>query len=298
LYVDFAVLVTKAANMQITNGWATGTQRRPSPNFEPASQGRECIVVHYTAGYTAASAIATFAAPSSRASAHFVVETDGAITQMVNCNHTAWHAGFGLFHGRGQVNQRSIGIEIVNPGYHFRSADGRIRNWQRKPVHPPRLAPFPGMIEAHDPWVGSAPVLWPTYPEAQLLAVEALIRACLRAYPTLAEVVGHRDVDTARRRKVDPGPAFPMDRMRRILSDRQAETGADDVLVVDAPTTPLNFRSGPGTRFARLGHGPLAHGTRVTRLEVRGDWVRVRVGAGPGAVEGWCHGAHLKRPTI
>ena len=36
------------------------------------------------------------------------------------------------------------------------------------------------------------------------------------------DIVGHRDVDTTRRLKVDPGPAFPMARMRRLLARRRA----------------------------------------------------------------------------
>jgi hypothetical protein len=220
---------------------------------------------------------------------------DGRVTQMVSCNDTAWHAGFGVFRGGGQVNQRSIGIEIVNPGYHFRSTTGQILNWERKPVPPARLAPFPGMIEARDPWVGSASVLWPLYPEAQLLAVEAIIRACEAAYPSIAEVVGHRDVDSVRKLKVDPGPAFPMARMRRLLGDRQdpADKGGV-VLVVDSPSSPLNIRGGPGTSFDKLDRGPLRHGLEVVELEVRGDWIKVRVGDGNSAFEGWCFGAYLK----
>jgi N-acetylmuramoyl-L-alanine amidase len=218
LYANIAVLVIQAASMQILDGWATGAARAPSPNFEAGHRSRECVVLHYTASYTAASAIATFANPAARASAHFVVGTDGAVTQMVSCADTAWHAGHGLFRGQGRVNSRAIGIEIVNPGYHHRDADGRLLNWQRKPVPQARLAPFPGWLEARDPWVGSAAVLWPFFPEAQLHAVEQILRACIGAYPGLCAIVGHRDVDSVRRLKVDPGPAFPMQRMQRLLA--------------------------------------------------------------------------------
>ncbi len=281
--------------MRITSGWASGADRKQSPNIDKGHRSRECIVLHYTAGYTAASAIATFASPAGKSSAHFVVETDGRVTQMVNCNDTAWHAGGSVFRGGGQVNRRSIGIEIVNPGYHFRSTTGQILNWERKPIPASRLAPFPGMIEARDPWVGSATALWPLYPEAQLAAVEAIIRACIAAYPSIAEVVGHRDVDTVRRLKVDPGPAFPMPRMRRILGDRQDPADAGGVvLVVDSPTTPLNIRGGPGTSFDKLDRGPLRHGLEVVELEVRGDWIKVRVGDGNSAFEGWCFGEYLR----
>jgi hypothetical protein len=150
------------------------------------------------------------------------------------------------------------------------------------------------MIAARDPWVGSAEVLWPLYPEAQLAAVEAIIRAALAAYPTIAEVVGHRDVDTQRRLKVDPGPAFPMARMRRLIGDRAdpADTGGR-LLLVNSPASPLNIRGGPGTNFDKLDRGPLRHGLEVIELEVRDPWIRVRVGDGNSAFEGWCYGEYL-----
>ena len=42
-------------------------------------------------------------------SSHFVIDNDGTIIQMVDTNHTAWHAG--------SVNRRSIGIDISNAYY-------------------------------------------------------------------------------------------------------------------------------------------------------------------------------------
>ena len=281
--------------MHIGNGWLEGAERRPSPNFNRGHNSRECIVLHYTAGYTLASAVSTFLSPAAKASAHFVVGTDGAITQMVNCADTAWHAGYGVFRGGGQVNQRSIGIEIVNPGYHFRSTTGEILNWERKPVPESRLAPFPGMLEARDPWVGSATTLWPLYPEVQLQTVEQILRACLAAYPSIGEIVGHRDVDTVRRLKVDPGPAFPMQRMRNLISDRaDPEDLGGRRLLVATQGSPLNIRGGPGTQFETLARGPLRNGLEVVELEVQGDWVRIRVGDGNSMFEGWCFGAYLR----
>lgn len=281
--------------MQIRNGWATGAARQDSPNFNPGHQSRELIVCHYTASYTTESAVATFRNRAAQASAHFVVGTDGEVVQMVSCNDTAWHAGHGVFRGGGRVNQRSIGIEIVNPGYHFRAADGQILNWQRKPIPESRLRPFPGLIEARDPWVGSAVALWPLYPETQLQKVEEIIRACLAAYPTISDIVGHRDVDTVRRIKVDPGPAFPMLRMKQLLGDRAdpADLGGR-ALVVHVPASRLNIRGGPGTQFDKLDQGPLVHGTKVIEREVRGDWVLVQVGDDASSYEGWCFGAYLK----
>lgn len=68
---------------------------------------RNLIVLHITQGSTADGAINTFASSvhPHRVSAHFVIDRDGAIYQLVSLNDTAWHAS--------EVNGRSVGIEHV-----------------------------------------------------------------------------------------------------------------------------------------------------------------------------------------
>lgn len=66
---------------------------------------RNLIVLHITAGSTAKSAIETFKASVSphRVSAHFVIDRDGTVYQLLSLEDTAWHAS--------AVNSRSVGIE-------------------------------------------------------------------------------------------------------------------------------------------------------------------------------------------
>jgi len=68
---------------------------------------RNLIVLHITQGSTAAGAVATFRASQApaRVSAHFVVDRDGTVYQLLDLRDTAWHAS--------AVNSRSIGIEHV-----------------------------------------------------------------------------------------------------------------------------------------------------------------------------------------
>jgi N-acetylmuramoyl-L-alanine amidase len=277
------------------SGWLDSAVQTLSPNLDKGPNGREIIVMHYTAGYTASSAVNTFKLKSAQSSAHFVVEVDGGITQMVSTADIAWHAGRSLYHGRQRVNSFSIGIEIVNPGYHFKAADGGFLNWERKPVSSAKLAPFPGMVEAQDPWVGSAKTYWPIYPEAQLKAIEQLTKALLKAYPSIDDIVGHRDVDTVRRLKVDPGPAFPMRRFRMLLDRRDEPETAPGLaeFLIKSPTGTLNVRGGPGTNFDTLSWGPIDNGQKVQRLEARGEWYRVRRWVEGIAREGWVFAAYL-----
>ena len=91
---------------------------RPSPNFgDRAGSGQpSLIVLHYTGMATAEEAIARLRSPESKVSAHYVVEETGQVVQLVKETKRAWHAGSGAWAGRGDVNSRSVGIEIANPG--------------------------------------------------------------------------------------------------------------------------------------------------------------------------------------
>lgn len=47
-----------------------------------------------------------------RVSAHCLINREGQITQYVNFNDMAWHAGVSCFEGREKCNEFSIGIEL------------------------------------------------------------------------------------------------------------------------------------------------------------------------------------------
>lgn len=92
---------------------------RPSPNHDARRQGRvvDMIVLHYTGMLTAQAAIDRLADPEAKVSAHYVVDEDGAVLRMVPEARRAWHAGVAFWRGATDINARSIGIEIVNPGH-------------------------------------------------------------------------------------------------------------------------------------------------------------------------------------
>lgn len=73
------------------------------------------IVIHWIAG-SAKSAINIFKNGTKRNSAHFIVDIDGTITQMVKLGDRAWHAGVSSTKQFGQyVNEYSYGIELAGP---------------------------------------------------------------------------------------------------------------------------------------------------------------------------------------
>ncbi len=92
----------------------------PSPNFGPRRDGArpELIVIHYTAMESTQSAIDWLCNPEAEVSAHYVISPQGDVSQLVAEEMRAWHAGAGQWQGRGDVNSRSIGVELSNRGDH------------------------------------------------------------------------------------------------------------------------------------------------------------------------------------
>ncbi len=90
----------------------------PSPNHGERRGGArpDLIVLHYTGMTTCAEARDRLCDPAAEVSAHWIIAEDGTTEQLVDEARRAWHAGAGSWQGRGDVNSRSIGIELANPG--------------------------------------------------------------------------------------------------------------------------------------------------------------------------------------
>jgi N-acetylmuramoyl-L-alanine amidase len=133
----------------------------------------DMLLLHYTGMPDGLGALARLCDPKSEVSAHYVVFEDGRIVQSVPEARRAWHAGAGSWAGETDINSRSIGIEIVNPGH-----DGG----------------------------------YPDFPASQIAAVIALCRDIVARIPIPSgRVLAHSDV--APGRKQDPGEKFPWDRL-------------------------------------------------------------------------------------
>ena len=91
----------------------------PSPNHDARPDGAavDMIVLHYTGMTTARAALSRLCDLAARVSAHYVVEEDGTVWRLVPEERRAWHAGVSHWRGRSGLNDRSLGIEIVNPGH-------------------------------------------------------------------------------------------------------------------------------------------------------------------------------------
>lgn len=94
------------------------TLSHPSPNYgERRGEGRvELVVLHYTAMASCAEALERLCDPAAEVSSHYLIDRDGTVLSLVDEAARAWHAGSGEWGGRGDVNSRSIGIELANNG--------------------------------------------------------------------------------------------------------------------------------------------------------------------------------------
>ncbi len=150
-------------------------QIRPSPNHDERVHATDILLLHYTGMTSTAGAIERLCDPDAKVSCHYLVEEDGNIIQLVPEARRAWHAGQSSWEGAGDVNSRSIGIEIANPGHSYG---------------------------------------YPDFPEPQIAAVIALCRDLMERHRFRADrVLAHSDV--APRRKWDPGEKFPWERLHR-----------------------------------------------------------------------------------
>ncbi len=221
----------------------------PTPNMGGALRP-ELLCLHYTVSWPAKAVIGGFTRTGANASAHLVLDLDGTFTQMVPFDRQAWHAGKSEWKGRSGCNAFSLGIEIVNPGPVFRDPikggewrDVNKRVWTGGHVELVPPDGFPGH------WRN-----WAPYPEAQLVSLESVCREICREY-AISEVVGHSDISPER--KFDPGPAFPMDRIRLACGLR--DTDASELAPDSEPTKPdfiapkLDPRSLPVLRVGSTG---------------------------------------------
>jgi N-acetylmuramoyl-L-alanine amidase len=145
----------------------------PSPNHDARTTPIDILLLHYTGMRSGEAACARLTDAASKVSSHYLVYEDGRIDQLVPDARRAWHAGVASWKGENEINSRSIGIEIVNPGLEFGYRD---------------------------------------FPDAQIAAVIALCRDIIARHDIpVARVLGHSDV--APDRKQDPGERFPWDRL-------------------------------------------------------------------------------------
>lgn len=177
------------------------------------------LVYHYTATCHARSALNMLTRPDSpRVSAHILIDRDGTVHQLVPFNRVAWHAGKSSWEGHIGCNNFSIGIEQVNAGIVLKRGDHTFMSQIEHEI-----------IEAKDVIhaehrITHGMAYWQIYTEEQVNMAIAVGKAIAEAYH-IKEVVGHEDI--APHRKVDPGPAYPLDHVRTMVLGHGDDDGSE-----------------------------------------------------------------------
>lgn len=182
--------------------WLDPVHRDPVPGGSNMNI-RRFLIIHATCGATGESSIDGWKSGGGGVCAHLVIERDGTVIQCRPFNKTCGHAGKSLWQHNGEeyvgLNNCSIGIELANAG----NAKGAL-GWARKQPG------FRSIIARHK---NGGPVLeWESYPQAQLAACEMVAKLLCDRY-RLDDITGHDSV--APDRRDDPGPAFPMENLRK-----------------------------------------------------------------------------------
>jgi N-acetylmuramoyl-L-alanine amidase len=147
--------------------------QRPSPNHDERTAPVDMLVLHYTGMASGQGALDRLCDPDAKVSAHYTIDEDGTIYAHVAEDRRAWHAGLSHWAGVDDVNARSIGIELVNPGHEYG---------------------------------------YRAFPDAQITALIALSRDILARHAIApSRVLAHSDVAPAR--KEDPGELFPWQKL-------------------------------------------------------------------------------------
>jgi N-acetylmuramoyl-L-alanine amidase len=165
--------------------------------------------MHWTGDISDEGAWTWLTNPASKASAHYVIGRTGTVWQLVPTDKEAWHAGGpgrSSWQGKDNCNKFSIGIEMVCTGEVLPSG----ANFKSVSYGKQVLKTDAVQCESK---------FYQRYTELQLSAVRELVLFLIEKFPSIKEIVGHKDVSPGR--KTDPGPHFPMAQIRSLLEGRQ-----------------------------------------------------------------------------
>ena len=274
--------------MQIKNNKLVGVRFEANPHHGGTITPK-FIVQHYTAGFSVNGSLS--AIKNRGLSAHLFIGRNGEIIQTVPFNKRASHAGRSSFQGFNGLNSHSIGIENANIGFlDIENSDG---TWTRANLGR-NFSPDQVIVARHKN--GGRTIAWEKYTEDQLDAIETVTQTLINHYSDIRAVVGHDDISPDR--KVDPGPAFPIERFQALTRELKDDQDTSDPLALDdegiwvVTASSLNLRGGPSTSFEVL--GSLKRGETVTVLFDRDEW-RAVDSDNDGEIDGFVHGDFLRK---
>tara|TARA_Y100001970_G_C14216019_1_gene849688 strand:- start:89 stop:814 length:726 start_codon:yes stop_codon:yes gene_type:complete len=149
-----------------------------SPNFNKKKRSInsiKIIVIHYTGMQSERESLIRLSNPISKVSSHFVISRSGKIYRMIKDFRVAWHSGKSCWGRYKNINNHSIGIELVNKGHEFG---------------------------------------YSSFKKKQISSLVKICKSLIKKYKIKKNnIVGHSDV--APLRKIDPGEKFPWEQLAK-----------------------------------------------------------------------------------
>ena len=143
-----------------------------SPNYSSKIRKKnkiKFVIIHYTGMQSEIESIKRLKDLKSKVSCHYLINRKGVVTQMVYDNQASWHAGKSKWKSFKNLNEHSLGIELVNEGHEFR---------------------------------------YQNFPNSQITSLIKLCKFFKKKYKIEnINFLGHSDI--APLRKLDPGEKFP-----------------------------------------------------------------------------------------
>lgn len=160
------------------------------------------LVIHYSADCDISRTVKNLRNPntSTPRSAHLVIGRDGEVIQLARFNQRAWHCGKSQWGDLKNLNDYSIGIELINGGKLEIGKDGKYLVWEGTVIDPDEVG---WATHKHE----KSPAPWHKFTHAQIARCKDIAAELMAVYG-LEDILGHDDISPGR--KVDPGPLFPM----------------------------------------------------------------------------------------
>lgn len=227
----------------------------------------DTIIIHYTAAPSASSAINWLTNKAANASAHLVIARDGKITQLADFNIITWHAGKSQWRDREGLNNYSIGIEIDNCGL-LRKIDSKTYQCGETG---PKFTKEDVIIAVHRN--GKKAEAWHKYTDIQIERVKEICKLLIEEYD-IKFILGHEEI--APGRKTDPGPAFPLDELRKELLGNQKKE-----IVTNLPPKGITIKdctlfTAP-SKASEVVYKKISNNTEINLLEEKNSFYKVEV---------------------
>ncbi len=133
------------------------------------------VIFHYTGMQSEIESIKRLKSPKAKVSCHYLINRKGNIIQMVKDLNIAWHAGKSKWKEFSNLNNNSLGIELVNKGHNYG---------------------------------------YQNFSNLQIKSLIGLCKILKKKYAIKAEnFLGHSDI--APLRKIDPGEKFPWKKLSK-----------------------------------------------------------------------------------